>query len=75
MNQIAPWPLAGAAQPLIHGRLIYVTKCAKCHAPEPVTKYSYAQWQVIMPDMIEETKLNATDAAAVTSYVQSLVTR
>jgi mono/diheme cytochrome c family protein len=75
LNAIAPPPLAGAGSQLAQGRHVYVTTCAKCHAPEPVAKYSRAQWQSILPDMITEAKLQPTDAAAVTSYVRSLVSR
>lgn len=52
------------------GRDIYVTRCAKCHSVEPVTKYSREKWmQDILPDMAEETKLTATETAAVKAYI------
>lgn len=55
---------------LTRGRRLYLTTCARCHAPEPVTKYSASQWSRILPEMIKSSKLNTADAAAVTSYVR-----
>lgn len=74
INVIAP-PVAEASPQLARGRFIYVTKCTKCHSPEPVAKYSLTEWQKIMPEMVEETKLNAADAAAVTAYVEHTLQR
>ena len=51
------------------GRRIYLTTCARCHAPEPVSHYSAAEWREILPRMIKDSKLSSADAAAVTSYV------
>ena len=68
LDLVAPPPSATSPE-LTLGRRIYVTKCAKCHAPEPVKQYSHSQWQEIMPEMVEETNLSASDAAAVTAYV------
>jgi mono/diheme cytochrome c family protein len=68
LNNIAP-PVTASPQ-LERGRLIYVTKCAACHAPEPVHKYSAAKWEKIIPDMAEDTKLNPQDVAAVAAYVR-----
>lgn len=69
LDLAAPPPAADSPL-LVRGRRIYVTNCAKCHAPEPVKKYSAAEWQTIMPEMVEETNLKSADAAAVTAYVR-----
>lgn len=71
LTLVAPPPPAqeGGGE-LLRGRQIYVTRCAKCHAPEPVKKYSPAEWQTIMPEMAEETNLSSADSAAVMAYVQ-----
>lgn len=56
------------------GRDIYVTRCAKCHSVEPVTKYSREKWvQEIMPEMAEETNLTAGETEAVTAYVLAVL--
>lgn len=55
---------------LCQGRRIYLTKCARCHAPEPVLKYTRSEWDRIMPEMIEDTRLSAADADAVIRYVR-----
>ena len=54
---------------LTRGRRLYLTTCARCHAPEPVSRYSASQWNRILPEMIKSSKLNESDAAAVTRYV------
>jgi mono/diheme cytochrome c family protein len=64
----------GASNPqLVHGRDIYITKCAKCHSVEPVLKYPLSQWEhEILPEMSEETNLSPQEVAAVTAYVRAV---
>ena len=64
-------PVAGlpGSGPLAEGRALYVGRCAKCHAAEPVLDYSATEWATIMPDMAERTKLTPRETAAVTAYV------
>ena len=59
--------------PLAEGRALYVGRCAKCHAVEPVLDYSAAEWATIMPDMAERTKLSPRETDAVTAYVASVL--
>lgn len=54
---------------LEQGRTLYVTKCARCHAPEPVRNYSAAKWAKILPEMIDDAKLNPVEADALKAYV------
>jgi cytochrome c len=54
---------------LERGRHIYLNGCIKCHAPEPIDRYSVAQWEKILPDMAIETKLTDAEAADVRAYV------
>lgn len=74
LDQIAP-PVSALAIPaaqvtrIAEGRDIYVTRCAKCHAPEPVTNYTAAEWTSILADMAEETNLSEQETAAVRDYV------
>lgn len=64
----------GSPAQLAQGREIYVTKCAKCHSVEPVRKYPAEKWQhQILPEMEEETKLSASEVAAVRAYVMSVL--
>jgi mono/diheme cytochrome c family protein len=70
ITHIAPQVSLSDAQ-LTRGRRLYLTTCVRCHAPEPVAKYTQAEWAGIMPEMIEDSKLSAADAAAVTRYVQA----
>ncbi|MDB6069073.1 MAG: hypothetical protein JWL81_244 [Verrucomicrobiales bacterium] len=55
------------------GRDLYVGRCAKCHAVEPVRDYSPAEWATLIPDMAERTKLNAAETAAVAAYVHAVL--
>ena len=75
LDTAAPPVEAGQARPLVEGRAIYVGQCAKCHAVEPVLKYSAAQWATIMPDMAERTKLNPAETASVTAYVDRVLSQ
>lgn len=76
LNEAAP-PVATAAPhaaaQLEFGRNLYVTKCAKCHAPEPVRKYSVSKWEELIPEMAEETRLTPGETAAVRDYVMAVL--
>jgi mono/diheme cytochrome c family protein len=75
LEQAAPRPAAlpfsGGARlgQLERGRELYVTKCARCHSVEPVTRYSAQEWREIVPDMARKAKLGPADEAAVEAYV------
>ena len=69
-------PVGGASSarsgdPHAEGRLLYLTRCTACHAPEPVGDYSAAEWRLIIPDMAIESKLTASQQEAVLNYVLS----
>lgn len=76
LEQAAPLPATlvapGTPVPagLARGRELYVTACAKCHAPEPVLAYPREKWLAsILPEMNKMTKLSPADADAVQAYV------
>lgn len=53
---------------------IYIGKCAKCHAVEPIRSYSMADWnQDILPSMVKKTKLNSAEEASLTAYVHAVL--
>ncbi len=62
-----------AAGRIEHGRTIYVTKCARCHSPERVTKYSLERWGEILPRMAHEASLPSEDEAAVQMYIKAVI--
>jgi mono/diheme cytochrome c family protein len=68
-SHIAP-PVPSENVQLTRGRRLYLTTCVRCHAPEPIAKYTVVEWAEIMPEMVEDSRLSPADAAAVTSYVQ-----
>ena len=73
LETAAPVPGPPGSGPLAEGRALYVGRCAKCHAVEPVLDYSAAEWATIMPDMAERTKLDASETVAVTAYVHHVL--
>lgn len=60
-----------SAGDLALGRQIYLTTCAKCHAVEPVRGYSEAEWRDILPEMEDESHLDADERRAVRAYIYS----
>jgi mono/diheme cytochrome c family protein len=71
---VASLGTAAASADVARGRQLYVTSCAKCHSPEPVRRYSAADWQKrILPEMAELTKLTAAETAAVEAYVLAVL--
>ena len=57
------------AENLERGRTIYITNCARCHSPEPITGYSEAQWRETLPRMSHEAMLTAQETDDVRDYV------
>ncbi len=55
------------------GRVIYITRCAKCHSVEPVKKYTRSDWDNILPKMAVKTKLTTADDALVRAYVLAVL--
>ncbi|MBL9115115.1 MAG: hypothetical protein JNJ83_08905 [Verrucomicrobiaceae bacterium] len=69
VNYIAP-PAPPENAKLTLGRRLYLTKCVRCHAPEPVAKYSLEEWHHIMPDMVADSKLPPNEGEALMEYVK-----
>jgi mono/diheme cytochrome c family protein len=62
-----------APETLAAGRALYIGRCAKCHAVEPVRNYTPAQWAEIMPDMAERTRLTTAETADLQAYVTAVL--
>jgi mono/diheme cytochrome c family protein len=60
---------SGRVQALRRGRDLYLGVCAKCHTVEPIGKYSVDKWREILPEMAEESKLNAGQYEDVKTYI------
>ncbi len=54
---------------LERGRTIYITRCARCHSPEPVAAYSEAKWRETLPRMSGQSMLTPQETADVRDYV------
>ena len=76
LEQIAPPVAVVTARPSGHlalGRDLYLTKCTKCHSPEPILRYSASEWETIAAEMAVETKLTDNETAAVRDYVMAVL--
>ena len=51
------------------GKAIYNTSCIKCHGLKVVENYTKAQWEKILPAMMEKAKLTEEDRQKVHAYV------
>lgn len=70
---VAPGSAGAQRAQLESGRTVYVTKCARCHAPEPVAKFSASRWAAIIPEMTEDAKLSPQETEALKAYVFAAV--
>lgn len=53
-----------------------MTCAGSCHAPEPVLKYTRAEWLTkIVPVMSQEAKLSSQQVAALSEYLRTACTR
>lgn len=62
---------AWAAADLEAGKVIYETKCARCHAAKPVDDYTAARWEGILRSMVPRTKLDSVQKTQLTAYVNT----
>lgn len=77
LEEMAP-PVTGAtanASGLAHGRSLFVTRCATCHGVVPVADHSFAEWQGIVPEMAERSKLTSGEQADILAYLRSVTAR
>lgn len=51
------------------GKEIYTTKCSRCHGAKKVDDFTLQQWIPIMDRMAPKARLDATEKANVTAYV------
>ncbi len=74
LEEMAP-PVTGATgnvSALSHGRSLFVTRCATCHGITPVADHSYAEWQGIVTEMAERSKLVGTDEGDILAYLRTV---
>lgn len=56
---------------LVAGKTIYETKCSKCHGAKPLDNWTVEGWKPILKSMIPKARLDSTQAAQVTAYVNT----
>lgn len=52
------------------GKIVYETKCGRCHALKTTTAYTSERWDGILASMIPKAKLNDEETKQVTVYVK-----
>jgi hypothetical protein len=53
------------------GQIVYTTKCIRCHDAKPVQRWTSGEWKPILRSMIPKAKLDSTQSAHVTAYVEA----
>lgn len=56
---------------LTAGKVVYQTKCTRCHGMKQPASFSSVRWDGILKLMIPKTNLTATEIQQVTGYVKS----
>ena len=67
----APVVAAHTAADLEAGKIIYETKCARCHVAKPVENYTAERWVGILRSMVPKARLDSTQKMQVTAYVNT----
>ena len=60
-----------AAADLEAGKVVYTTKCSRCHAAKPVENWTAEGWQPILKSMIPKARLDSVQSYQVTAYVKA----
>ena len=55
--------------PIGEGKVVLLTKCAKCHDAPDVDSYSKEKWNKVLNPMIKKANLTEEEANNVTAYV------
>ncbi|MGB1518315.1 MAG: hypothetical protein ACPG8K_04365 [Crocinitomicaceae bacterium] len=55
--------------PVAEGKVVLMTKCARCHDLPDVDSYSKEKWDKVLPPMILKANLSEDEANNVTAYV------
>jgi cytochrome c5 len=58
-----------SASEMEHGKMLYESKCGKCHKLHEVNKFSYDKWNKVLARMVPKAKLEGDDAKHVEGYV------
>jgi mono/diheme cytochrome c family protein len=59
----------GTLETLSEGRRIFVGPCARCHAPDPLNRFSFTEWQANVEKMAPRAKLDASGKASLLAYI------
>ena len=53
------------------GHTIFTTKCTRCHKEKPIQKWTYEKLRPTLAVMVKKAKLNNTEIAQLTAYVNA----
>lgn len=59
------------AEPITQGKIVYTTRCNRCHGLKVVENYTADRWTNILKIMIQKARLDDTQAQQVTAYVMA----
>jgi mono/diheme cytochrome c family protein len=60
---------------LENGRSLYVQDCAKCHSPVAVSSLTRADWEKVMPRMVQITALDSVAHQDLNNYIDAVLTK
>jgi cytochrome c5 len=63
--------VAYASADIDAGKVIYNSKCTKCHAAKPVESFNEERWTKILKSMIPRAKLDTDESRQVTAYAMT----
>lgn len=53
------------------GKVVFNTKCSKCHAPKNVSSYTFTKWEGILKTMIPNAKLSGDEENQLVAYIKA----
>lgn len=53
------------------GRVIFTTKCTRCHKEKPIEKWTYHRLRSILGAMVKKADLNNMEIAQISAYVHA----
>ena len=69
INPVTPEQAASMTAEVNSGKVLYDSKCHKCHKLKTIDKYTVEEWSVILPKMAQKAKLESSDESLIQQYV------
>ena len=69
VNPVTPEQAASMSADVNSGKVLFDSKCHKCHKLKTIDKYTPEEWKVILPKMAQRAKLESSDESLIQQYV------